>query len=139
MKRYGTELLQPDKTIDRSQLSKLAYSSRKEFSFIASNTQKYIFLELFKDILYYCVWKGETQLFVDIPLLFETPWLSKLCGPIVLVYLSSQEEQIARLMKRDAIARDLALQKIQKQLDLGYKLQRSQILICNDGSKEALR
>lgn len=75
--------------------------------------------------------------FIDIPLYFE----STLKYPhkyIVCVYCDKQT-QLLRLMKRDNITKDYALKKIDSQLDIEIKRQKSHFVLLNTKDLKALQ
>ena len=53
---------------------------------------------------------------LDAPLLFETKILEYICFPIIVVYLADKKVQVQRLMERNEISEEEALQKIKSQI-----------------------
>lgn len=74
---------------------------------------------------------------VDVPLLFETNKQDRF-DKVVVVYVD-EEEQIKRLMKRNAISKEEALTWIRSQMSLNTKRMMADVVIDNNGSIEALR
>ncbi|WP_099221283.1 dephospho-CoA kinase [Listeria costaricensis] len=77
---------------------------------------------------------GETIVIFDIPLLYESH-LEALVDQIVVVR-TSRETEIKRLMARDGIQAEAAIQKIDTQMPIEEKEQRADFVIDNDGSLE---
>lgn len=74
---------------------------------------------------------------VDVPLLFETNKQDRF-DKVVVVYVD-EEEQIKRLMKRNAISKEEALTWIRSQMSLNTKRMMADVVIDNNGSIESLR
>lgn len=74
---------------------------------------------------------------VDVPLLFETNKQDRF-DKVVVVYVD-EEEQLNRLMKRNAISKEEALTWIRSQMSLNTKRMMADVVIDNNGSIEALR
>lgn len=115
-----------DGKIDFSDLRKIAFQKTKELKKIESLIYQYLPGEFF-------LAKQEFQdfpvLFYDIPLLFEKN-LKDQFDLTVLVY-APREVQIERVMKRDRISRELALDIIQKQIDIETKYKKADIILNN--------
>jgi dephospho-CoA kinase len=78
----------------------------------------------------------EARWVIEVPLLFEKG-LENWFDFIVCVATSSPN-QLARLKER-GIPQSLAVQRISKQLPLAQKLEKSDFVLSNDGTSEALR
>lgn len=55
---------------------------------LTSITNKYIMLEILKEIFFYFFKKKESHVILDAPLLFETKILEYFCYPIMVVFVS---------------------------------------------------
>ena len=73
---------------------------------------------------------------IEVPLLFEKNLEKEF--DLTLCVVSSLETQLARLEER-GVPRTLARQRISSQLPLDIKIQRSDIIINNDGTLESLK
>ena len=80
---------------------------------------------------------GRQVVFVDVPLLYEVGW-EDLMDAVVLVYVPA-EVQLRRLMKRDQVERDQAVNALKAQLPIEQKLKKAQFLVDNQGSLEETR
>jgi len=78
----------------------------------------------------------DSLIFIDIPLLFEIGYDSKVDRSL-LVYINL-EEQINRLVKRDNISRNYAKLIINMQGKNDEKLKKASIVIDNSGTKKEL-
>jgi dephospho-CoA kinase len=72
----------------------------------------------------------------DIPLLFEAGEQDSV--DFIVVVASRAENQIKRLMERDGLSREEALNRINSQQDLQVKISAADFVIYNDGTKEFL-
>ena len=125
---FGTEILNPDKTVDRKKLGSIVFASREKrkilneithgLSEIAANeaTQKVIFL--------------------DVPLMFEVG-MDELCEEVWLV-VADERVKILRLQKRDEITKDEIIAKFRSQMPDEEKIKRADFVIDNSGNEEAL-
>ncbi|RYL93812.1 dephospho-CoA kinase [Sporolactobacillus sp. THM7-4] len=77
---------------------------------------------------------GVTVVFLDIPLLFEGP-LAHWVDRILVVYVS-EDTQIRRLMARNGLTKEEALERITSQMPLDEKKKRADAVIDNNGSLE---
>lgn len=112
---FGEEILNNDKTINRSKLGSIVYSDRKERLFLnkivhplVSEKRKEIIQSLEKD--------GRYKIFVSEAALTIEAGFVQFFDRIVVVYCE-KETQIKRLMERDQISRSEALEKLKSQKD----------------------
>lgn len=131
---FGEEILTTEGTIDRSRLARkifLAPEERQQLNQITHPAIGHLadlrISELQK--------RREVPLIVyEAPLLFEAKGEERV--DLVLVVASTPERQLERLMRRDNLSREEALQRISAQMPLSEKISRSDILIKNNGSPE---
>ncbi|KOS19520.1 Dephospho-CoA kinase CAB5 [Escovopsis weberi] len=86
--------------------------------------------------------RGSWAVVLDVPLLYETQ-LDRFCGATVVVALRDQDEQLRRLVRRDAhLAREDALRRIESQDGVEAKAERCRarggFALDNGGSREDL-
>lgn len=81
----------------------------------------------------------ETLVVLDAPILFETKYLRYLCYPIITVYITDENEQIKRIMKRDNSTKEEAIARIKSQLPISYKIANSDIALNNDTDVKELK
>jgi dephospho-CoA kinase len=133
VERFGRGILQEDRQIDRKQLGKRVFERPWERRFLNLVTHPPIYLEILRGI--YRHWRKRTPLvMVDAALLFETP-LHFFIKPVIVVY-ADPESQIVRLIRRDQVNREEALQRIRSQISLEEKKRRAEFVIDNSGSRE---
>ena len=73
----------------------------------------------------------------EAPLLFEAKAEERV--DLVLVVVSTPEQQLERLMRRDNLSKEEALQRISAQMPLAEKISRADILVENNGTPEETR
>ncbi|EAR94236.3 dephospho-CoA kinase (macronuclear) [Tetrahymena thermophila SB210] len=137
--RYGNKILQENGEIDRAELGKLVFNNPAIRKHVTQTTGWYIMLEILKEIYQIGFVKKENVMLLDAPILYETKYLEYICHPIIVVFLSQEQLQIERLVKRDKISEEEALKKIKSQMPISKKIEKADITICNDGTIEDMK
>ncbi len=132
---FGEEILNNDKTINRSKLGSIVYSDRKERLFLnkivhplVSEKRKEIIQSLEKD--------GRYKIFVSEAALTIEAGFVQFFDRIVVVYCE-KETQIKRLMERDQISRGEALEKLKSQKDPEEKTKYADYIIDTSGTLQS--
>lgn len=140
VEEFGESILLEDKTIDRKALGNIIFNDNSSREKLNQITHPQIFKTIKLNIQKLC--KEESIIFVDIPLLFEQFHLFKeydiRFNEIVLVYVD-EKTQIERLVKRDFISKEQALNKIRSQMPIVEKRSKSSKTIDNNGDVEELK
>lgn len=114
--------------IDRSEISKIVFNDKEKLRELEAIIHPYVFkqidLELKKN--------NEKIKFISMPLLFEVGY-NELVDKVITVSVN-KTTQVLRLMKRDNIDYDYALLKINSQMDLVEKINKSDYVIDNSYS-----
>ncbi|OQR84796.1 hypothetical protein ACHHYP_12821 [Achlya hypogyna] len=137
VKAFGTEVLNPDRTLDRAKLGSIVFSDPAKRAVLNACTHRQIIKAMFTQLLYLRVVKRVPLVVFDAPLLFETKLLEYFCAPIIVV-ACSEEQQLARLMARDKLSKEDATKRIKAQMPLAEKAAKATLVLDNNGSKEAL-
>lgn len=134
---FGSEILRTDLTIDRTKLGATVFRDKRKLAKLNSIVHPAIF----------SVWCSRTQeikeikadaiILSDAPLLIEEG-MQPLFDLVMLVYIS-EEEQIDRLIRRNGLSREEALQRLKAQMPIDDKLPFAQIVIRNQGTVEETR
>ena len=140
--QFGDEILLPDGSLDRAGLAALVFgesdADKKAEKLSALNriTHHYI-LEFARDWL--CTQKenGHTAACIDAPQLFESGFDAE-CS-FILGVTAECETRIARIMTRDGITREKALQRIASQHDDAFFAAHCNVMLENNGDLAALR
>jgi dephospho-CoA kinase len=132
---FGEEILNNDKTINRSKLGSIVYSDRKERLFLnkivhplVSEKRKEIIQSLEKD--------GRYKIFVSEAALTIEAGFVQFFDRIVVVYCE-KETQIKRLMERDQISRSEAQEKLKSQKDPEEKTKYANYIIDTSGTLQS--
>lgn len=132
VRRFGTNILHADKTIDRQALGQIVFQNRTQ-------------LRQLERIIHPCVAREQQRLtkqaarsapnavvIYDVPLLFETGIDKRMDKTIVVT--TDRETQIARLRKRNGLARAGALRRIKSQMPLVKKRRLADYVL--DGTRD---
>lgn len=129
---FGPEILNPDKTINRSKLRALIFERKKERNAINKlihplvlEEKKKIIEKLRKERIY--------KIFVSEAALTIEAGFAKFFDKIIVVSCP-REVQIKRLMERDKIGRKHALKKIKAQMPPEEKIKHADYIIDTSGS-----
>lgn len=80
---------------------------------------------------------GAFAVLIDAPLLFESGF-DNLCTSVIAV-VSDTELRVERIVRRDGIAREQAIRRINSQINDEILIQKSDYVIVNDGDLDTLR
>jgi dephospho-CoA kinase len=131
---FGLRILMDDRSINRKKLGRLIFNSSILRDALNNIVHPRVFEEIKLQIDKYCY--GNRIIFLDIPLLFEaynrTEEYGIVFDEIWLVY-TDKENQLKRLMQRDKIGKEEALSKINSQLSLEDKIDKSTRVLINNG------
>lgn len=132
--RFGESVLNPDKTLNRRKLGEIIFGDDA------------LRLEL-NDILHPLIrmrinayieqYHGESVIFIDVPLLFETESRERY-DEVVLIY-APDEVALSRILDRDRLSTELLTKKIASQLSIEIKRQLADAVIYNIGTLDELK
>lgn len=132
-KAFGDNIYINDK-LDRKALAEIVFRDEEKRQVLNEIEHPEIYRLILEEIK-----KSKGRVFVDIPLLFESEELNKKYNlnfdEIWLVYVD-KKEQVKRLMKRDDISEDFALEKINSQMSLEEKKKLADLVIDNSRDLE---
>ena len=130
---FGNGIYKDDE-LDRKALGEIVFRDKEKRQVLNEIEHPEIYRLILEEIK-----KSKGRVFVDIPLLFESEELNKKYNlnfdEIWLVYVD-RETQIKRLMKRDDISEDFALEKINSQMSLEEKKKLADLVIDNSRGLE---
>ena len=109
VEKFGTEYLTSDGEIDKKKLAKLIFHDSKAKEELNNISHPIIINEIKRQIDL----ATDDIIFVEIPLLYEAH-LEYLCDKVICVFLN-KKTQVERLMQREGIDEDYALEKIHSQ------------------------
>ncbi len=127
---FGPAILDEAGNLDRPQLSQLIFSSPETLR-KSSELQDHIIRQELRQ-RYEDLKRKQSVFFMDIPLLYERQyegWFDK----VWLVYVNS-DQQLSRLMARNKLSKEEALDRIQAQMSLDEKRVLADAVVDNSGS-----
>ncbi|WP_312096244.1 dephospho-CoA kinase [Niallia sp.] len=130
---FGKEILHLDGTINRQKLGEIIFSNEQERTVLNSIVHPDVRRRM-DEKQRLAVDAGDKIVILDIPLLFENK-LNQTVDRTILVYVD-QDIQIARLMKRNDLSYEQAVNRINAQMPLQEKKSLADEVINNNGSLE---
>jgi dephospho-CoA kinase len=131
---FGEGVLLDNRELDRKRLSEIVFSDTGKRKMLENFTHPAIAKEFVKEMEKIASEKGDAIVFSVIPLLIEGG-MQELFHSVVVVHIP-REKQVQRLMDRDGITRDRALDILNAQMPIEEKLEYADFVIRNDGSIE---
>lgn len=131
---FGEDFLDKSGKPDRKKIGKVIFACREK----KEKLEKLLHVEIFNEIdkiAQKLENKGKIY-FLDIPLYFESKNRYNI-GFVCVVY-APKEMQLKRLTQRDKIEKELALKKIESQMDIELKRKKADFVIDNSKDKEHL-
>jgi dephospho-CoA kinase len=130
--RFGEDVLNRDRTINRGKLGKIIFSNEKERFFLNRLLHPLVLKEK-EEVIRRLEKEGCYKIFVSEAALTIEAGFTSFFDKIVVVYCH-RDVQVKRLMERDRIHRKEALKKIQSQLPHAEKLKRAHYRINTTGT-----
>lgn len=135
--RFGPEYIRDDGTLDRAKLGQLVFADDEQRQALNAILHPLINARIRQRMTQLARQTSGAPVIVDIPLLIENR-LTDLFDRIIVVYIP-QTMQIERLMVRDGLSKDEALQRIRAQMPLDEKKEYADCIIDNSSSVENTR
>lgn len=133
--QFGTEILNPDQTIHRKKLGEIVFNDKQKLLQLEQILHPLIQAEVKQRRSAYQS-QGQAICFYDVPLLFEKN-LEAQFDLIVLVY-APITTQVDRIMLRDSLDHIQALARINAQLPISVKIQKSHHCLDNSTNNDDL-
>lgn len=132
-RRFGRDILHESGELNRSCLGKIVFHDPKARALLNDILHPLIIGRLQEDIQKH---RSESKqiVFVDVPLLFETG-LDAMMDYVVVVYVD-EATQLKRLMGRDNLSREEAMQRMAAQMSVADKARKADFVIDNRGMVE---
>lgn len=127
---FGKGIIGSDGQIDRTALGKIVFADMEKKNTLQHITHKYI-LGKTDELLIDCEKKGYVAAAVDAPLLYESGYDAK-CD-FVIAIIAPRGMRLERIICRDKITEDAALQRINAQQPDEYYTSRAKYSLVNDG------
>jgi dephospho-CoA kinase len=129
VERFGSGVLQPDATLDRSALARIVFADRTARADLEAIVHPDVYRRIREWFANLPV--GPRAAIADIPLLFETGHQHDF--DCVIVAACTLEEQLRRLVERDGLTMADARARIDAQWPIDEKVQRADYVIRTDG------
>ncbi|WKB36775.1 dephospho-CoA kinase [Terrilactibacillus sp. S3-3] len=130
VKVFGPSILSPDGSLNRPALGQIIFADQKKREDLNRMVHPAVRRRML-EALSACEADGKKAVFLDIPLLFEgglEEWVDR----TLLVYVT-RAVQIKRLMDRNQLSEDEAVQRIESQMSLERKKKLADAVIDNNG------
>jgi dephospho-CoA kinase len=134
---FGEQILAEDRSLDRTKLREIVFQDLEKKKKLESFQHPRIFEEFIKQVEQYAAEDPHAIIQAVIPLLIEVN-MQSFFHNILMVY-ASEDEQKKRLMKRDAVSEEMAMNMIRSQLAVDEKKGYCDLVIDNSGSPEQTR
>ncbi len=132
---FGEGILNPDKTLARKTLGNIVFSDKTKLEMLNTTIYPYITSEILKEIKQYSD-SGKKLVLLDAPTLFESH-ADDFCEIIISV-LADEKLREERIINRDGLTKKQANDRMNSQLDAEYFASRSDYVIENNDTLEAV-
>jgi dephospho-CoA kinase len=135
VERYGTSIVLPDGTLNRPELGKIIFSNIDERRWLEAQIHPFVRDRLISGSQMEMA-KSADKIVMVVPLLFEAQ-MTDLVTEIWVVNCPL-ERQVQRLMLRDRLSNEQAMNRINSQMPLSEKCDRADIVLDNSSTLESL-
>lgn len=122
---FGEDIL-ANEEIDRKKLATIIYNNEKQRAYLNTLTNQYVVEKIKQEIEKH----KNANIIMDVPLLFESG-LNNLCQ-VTISLLAEEETKIKRMMQRDKINEEIAIQRLKIQAKDEYYIKKSNYIIENN-------
>jgi dephospho-CoA kinase len=133
---FGGQILQSDGTLDRSRLRQRIIEDPSQKQALEKMIHPAI-LKRMRETVDHLEKQNVSVVLVEVPLLFELGLAGEF--DLVVMVTAARERKIDRMVNRDRVTREDAAALLDRQLPDAEKINRSDIIIENNGSLEELR
>lgn len=130
---FGEEILLEDRSLNRPKLGRIVFSDEEKRNQLNSIVHPAIRKRMLEKRDAYLK-KGERCVVLDIPLLFESK-LEHFVDKIIVVFVD-ENVQLKRLLDRNQLTKEEALQRIRSQMPVKDKIELADAAIDNNGTIE---
>jgi dephospho-CoA kinase len=130
----GKEVLNKDGTLNRRRLAEVVFTNTQKRKHLEKIVHPRVFEVYEKKLRWIRDNDSQAIVIADIPLLMEVDMQHRF-ERVIVVYVPP-EEQIARLIRRDGLSRQAALDRVKSQMPIDEKTKAADYVIDNTGSVE---
>jgi len=136
---FGKDFLRNDLTIDRGKLGKIVFTNQTLLKKLNEITHPEIIKVIKKEINFAKnrTYNQEKILIIDAALIYEAK-MDRLMDKIIVVYIN-EDEQEKRLIRRNNLSKEEALQRIKSQMPMKEKIKMADHVIDNSNSLNATK
>ena len=131
IKEFGDKIINSKGELDRKALGLLIFADKKKKAKLELILHPAISALFDKKLDTLVLEETDSLVFYDIPLFFEVNYQHPHCKGVIVVYASSDTCK-KRIMQRDSITEQAALNRIQSQIPIDDKVQKADFVIRND-------
>lgn len=135
-REFGPGVIRPDGSLDRAALGRIVFADPERRKALEDIVHPAVRREMWAQVERYRA-QGQPAVVLDVPLLLEGG-LHRQVDQVWVVYVDPAT-QLARLMARDGLDREQALQRIASQMSLEEKRNWADVVIDNGGTVESTR
>ncbi len=132
VEHFGTSILNDDRTLDRAKLGDIVFADTGKRKILEALIYPRLFEEYSRRIREIGEKDPDAVVLADVPLLIEIG-LQSMFEKIIVVY-APRERQIERLIERNGLDRESALNRIKAQMPIDEKLKHADYVVYNSGS-----
>lgn len=139
VRHFGKAILFPDGTLNRSALASLVFRGeghKEKLAALNLISHKFV-IKRCDELIEECRKNGESAVLLDAPTLIESG-LYRECD-FVLAVTAPQTERLSRIIKRDGITREKALERLESQPPENFYTEKADFVISNSGDGAALQ
>lgn len=133
---FGLRVILPDGSLNRELLGDIIFKNPEERSCLEKIVHPYIEKQV-NESIGQAEKLGHTVVVIDVPLLFEAGWQHRV-DEIWVVYVDIKI-QVSRLIARNQLTYEQAMERINSQLNIEEKAKRSHVVIDNALNRENTR
>jgi dephospho-CoA kinase len=137
VEKFGHEMLNPDRTINRKMLGDIVFEDKDRREELNNITHPRI-IEKIKLMLEECRKEKVEVVIIEAALIVEKGGMKPIISDLILV-TADEEAQISRLIKRDGLTREEALTRIRSQMPILEKAKYATYIIDNSRTLEQTR
>jgi len=138
VKHFGERVIGSDGKVNRKILGQIVFEDAQKRRLLKRIIDPRIRKQLLKEWFHWKIIQKKKVVVFDAPLLFESKILQYICYPIIVVHIKDENTQIERLINRNQISREEAIQRLKSQMPLSLKCKMADILVDNSGTEEEL-
>jgi dephospho-CoA kinase len=127
VEHFGGSILSSNGEIDRKKLGEIVFSNSDKLGLLNQITHKRI-AQAIGSMIKDC---NNKNIVLEAAVLFESG-MDKICDFIIAV-VAPADERAKRIVARDSLDENLALERMHSQNDDSYYTKRAHMIICNDG------